>query len=110
MVLSHPLHPQRCTPERKEMKVHGGETLDHTKSLCETCRHSGKIYGHAISQSITYCHYMAEKIKWPISRCSMWEQKGALTIQEMEKMAYILEDRQGKIGFRRLTKEERNDY
>jgi uncharacterized cysteine cluster protein YcgN (CxxCxxCC family) len=88
------------------LRVRANNTPDHSKSLCETCDNSTIAKGHAVSERIVYCAIFRKTLTHDISECSGYEEKQALTLHQMNTMAVLLECKEGKYGFRKLTRSE----
>ena len=92
----------------------GDTPPDHGKNLCDTCNNATIIRGHAASQILVNCGAISfgsrrGMVPFPVSSCTAYEPRQTLSLHEMERMAYVLENKDGKYGFRRLSKEERHD-
>lgn len=86
-----------------------GDTPQHSREpRCVTCRHATIIQGYSIEQHSTRCS-MFGRIPFPVYECSEYTHKNQLTLYQMEKLATIIEHKDNKIGFRKLTREERTD-
>lgn len=96
-----------------------GDTPNHSRNLCETCDNAVIVQGHADSQKLIYCSsvdfrgvkFRGGIVPFPVSSCSAYEERQTLSLSQMERMAYFIENKDGKVGFRRLTPQERHgDY
>jgi hypothetical protein len=88
------------------MKVVKGTPI-HGESKCLTCRYATITKGFAESQYRVYCHELGARVGWPVSECTGFSLKGELNLSQLEAMAYILEEKSGKYGFRPLKDTER---
>lgn len=76
-------------------------TPDHTKSMCDTCCYAQKLKGHAESQEYIRCSVFKRFMGFKVAECSNYEKLGALSLWQMQDMAWkICTDKSGKrIGF-----------
>ena len=82
-------------------KVHGG-TPQGNKSLCVTCRNAKHTQGLHLQQH-TLClvtHYKPMEITYPVSTCSMYDDKRMPSYYQMEQIAWVVQTRsRGPAGF-----------
>lgn len=82
-------------------KVHGGTPVGN-KSLCVTCRYAKNTQGLHLQQHTTclYTHYKPIEITYPISTCSVYDDKRMPSYYQMEQIAWIVQTRsRGPAGF-----------
>ena len=69
-----------------------------SKSLCERCRHACISRGFSESQSLVRCGALAngtmlldQRIRWPVSDCTRFEDKAAPTLGQMQDIALVVD-------------------
>lgn len=88
------------------MRVVKGTPI-HGESKCLSCQNAMVIQGYAETQQQIVCTYARSRLMpFPVASCSCYEQKNTLDLHAMMQMAYILESKEGKYGFRRPTEAE----
>src|SRR5574340_153016 len=89
-----------------QLRVEGGTRSDE-KHLCRTCRHGVIVKGGAESQETTWCQQMGRFIKVKTAECNRYLDATAMTVYEMEQIAWLLVTKKAgrQIGF--LSPEER---
>lgn len=68
-------------------------------SLCKTCRNATNVKGHTLQQEITTCTglHPAQRITFPVSECSEYDDKRVPSLHEMYKIAWkVSADKQGR--------------
>lgn len=85
-----------------QLKIFQG-TPQHGRSLCFECSNAHIIQGQAVSDLRVRCSASWDNPIWitrPVSECNEFERRMSQNKNEMEKIAWILETRKGKIlGF-----------
>lgn len=73
------------------IKVKDG-TPEGTLSLCITCRWGHVIRGFRESQETIRCTWLSEspEIRFPVSRCSFYDDRRIPSRRDMEQIAWIL--------------------
>lgn len=89
------------------MRIHVKDGTPSGQSLCETCRYSQRIGGFAESERVVLCQITNSRVQMKVATCSLFVQRGTLTFQEMDQIAWVIEvgKSSGVIGF--LKPEER---
>ena len=90
------------------IRVRGGTAFGN-KSLCETCGNATIARGYALSQIEVHCLEFG-RVRWPVHECSAFVVRGTLNLWQMSGMAKIIELKAGRVGFRSMTREERNTF
>jgi hypothetical protein len=81
--------------------VNNGTPLQ-SASLCETCTNAHIERGYRESEKLVFClgTSPAHRVMFPVRECSSHAQKQRQTLWELQKMAWILDERPGrKVGF-----------
>ena len=68
-------------------------------SLCDKCEY-GSIAKTKDNKRIVYCTAIFKYMPQNISECSDYQAKGELSKHDMERLAWTLETKNGKIGFK----------
>jgi hypothetical protein len=72
--------------------------------ICALCKSGTIVEGETEGQRVFECSALGERavrlIRWPVRRCTEFEEKGSQDLYQLHQMAWILETRKGKpIGF-----------
>lgn len=77
-----------------------GDTPNHSQqSKCLSCKQAAIIRGFAESELIVRCSVLERMIPFPVYECSWYEHKLDPDLHELKAIAYILENKDSKIGF-----------
>ena len=74
----------------------------HRESLCETCTNAHIERGYRESEKLVVClgTEPAHRVTFSVRECSSHAEKQKQTLWEMQKIAWILDERSGrKVGF-----------
>lgn len=90
-----------------QLKIEGGTRSD-AKHLCRTCRQGIIVKGGAHSQETAYCQAMGRFMSIKVAECNRYLDSTAMTVYEMEQIAWMLITKKAgrQIGFQ--SPEERN--
>jgi len=72
------------------LRVLKGTPKHGDSALCATCNHAQIIEGQAESQRVTLCGYTSERVRWPVVRCTMYDDKRIPPLREMKEIAWML--------------------
>ena len=75
------------------IKVRGGTAIGG-ENLCLSCRNATVIKGFGPEQ-IIHCGDVGETLKFPVSECSVYDNKSSITLSTMRDVAWILVPRKG---------------
>lgn len=64
--------------------------VDDPGSLCGSCS-KAHIFTNEKGTRIRYCRVIERNIHYPVTQCTSYAERGALTRYEMEQIAWILE-------------------
>jgi spore coat polysaccharide biosynthesis protein SpsF (cytidylyltransferase family) len=81
--------------------VKGGTPLD-SPSLCDTCVNAHLERGYRESEALVFCQatYPEHRVRFRVRECSSHTEKQKQTLYQMQKMAWILDQRPDrKVGF-----------
>ncbi len=85
------------------MSVHVKDgTPLHGESLCESCVNAHIERGYRETETLVFCQatYPEHRVRFRVRECSSHAEKQRQTLYEMQKTAWILEERPGrKVGF-----------
>ncbi len=86
--------------------MYGGTPVG-TESLCKTCTYGRIVKGYSMLERIFICDRYLEPIRIPfkVRECSDYLDKRLPDIEDMKKMAYILQERRTghRTGFVKLS-------
>jgi hypothetical protein len=74
----------------------------HGESLCETCVNAHIERGYRESETLVFCQatYPEHPVRFRVRDCSSYTEKQKQTLTQMQKIAWVLEERGGrKAGF-----------
>ncbi len=74
----------------------------HGDSLCNTCVNAHAERGYRESETLVFCQATdpGHRVLFPVRECSSHAEKQKQTLWEMQKIAWILDERSGrKVGF-----------
>lgn len=74
----------------------------HGKSLCEGCVNAHIERGYRESETLIFCQATnpEHRVRFPVRECSGYTEKQKQTLWQMQKVAWILDERGGrKVGF-----------
>lgn len=81
------------------------------RNLCKTCKNSLVIEGENFRNKFIKCHEAGEFIPFPVTRCSGFEEKNAVDIYDMQKIAWVLEVKKGTVmGFISPIDRKKKEY
>ncbi len=87
-------------------RVYGGTRVG-TDSICKTCSYGRIMKGYSMNERIYICDRYFEPIRVPfkVAECSDYLDKRLPDVEDMKKMAYILQERRTghQTGFVRLS-------
>jgi hypothetical protein len=85
-----------------QIHVKDGTPL-HSDSLCRTCSHAHIEKGFGESEQLVVCQgtYPDHLVKFRVRQCSGYDELKRQTLREMEKIAWVLEERASSrlVGF-----------
>ena len=67
--------------------------------LCDTCRYSQVTRGEQENQEDYHCSQFDKPILYKIVECSKYLLRGSMALYEMNDIAFVLEQKKGKVGF-----------
>jgi hypothetical protein len=82
-------------------KVHGGTPRGNsTESMCKSCRNARVTRG-VNNQELIFCMIgHGIRIHFPVTECSVYDNKGQPPLYEMQNIAWVIHSRnRGPIGF-----------
>jgi hypothetical protein len=69
-------------------------------SLCSKCKYSVIAKGESFKQRIVYCREFDSRVNFEVEKCSEFKGKLEKSIWDMQREAWVLEVRKGRvIGF-----------
>ena len=76
------------------VKVKGGTPV-YGPSLCETCERALTVKGYRENEKLVVCQAMwpEREVKFPVQECSGYASKGRESLDEMKKIAWMLQPR-----------------
>ena len=79
------------------LKVKEGTPL-HGPPLCEACMHAHIERGYSLGEQAIFCtaNYPVHPVRFSVRECSGYVDKNRQDIEAMERIAWILEPRNGK--------------
>jgi hypothetical protein len=83
-----------------QLKIEGGTRSD-VAHLCRTCRHGIIVKGGAHSQETAFCQQMGKFMPIKVAECNRYLDATAMTVYEMEQIAWLLITKKAgrQIGF-----------
>ena len=89
-----------------ELKIQNGTRSDR-QNLCTTCRNATVVKGPADSQQTIFCQQMGRFIPIKVAECNRYLDATAMTVYEMEQIAWLMLTKKAgrQIGF--VSPEER---
>jgi hypothetical protein len=88
----------------RKIKIQHG-TPKHGETLCSTCRNAVILKGMAESEELTTCNRLngwnSERVPFPVSQCSEYDDKRHPSKYDMEKIAWVLVTKKAgrEVGF-----------
>lgn len=87
-------------------RVYGGTPVGE-ESICKTCCYSRLVKGYSMVERIMLCDRWGDPVRIPfkVMECSDYLDKRLPDVEDMEKMAYILQQRKNghSAGFVKLS-------
>jgi hypothetical protein len=76
------------------VKVKGGTPV-YGPSLCETCERALTVKGYRENEKVVVCQEMwpQREVKFPVQECSGYMSKGRENLDELKKIAWMLQPR-----------------
>lgn len=74
----------------------------YAESLCESCANAHIERGYRESETLVFCQatYPEHRVRFRVRECSSHTEKQKQTLWQMQKVAWILDERAGrKVGF-----------
>jgi len=74
----------------------------HGEPLCESCANAHIERGYRETESLVFCQatYPEHAVRFRVRECSGYTEKQKQTLWQMQKIAWILDERAGrKVGF-----------
>ena len=93
-----------------QLKIEGGTRSD-LLHLCRTCRYSVLAKGAAHSQETAWCQQMGRFVPIKVAECNKYLDATAMTVYEMEQIAWLLVTRKAgrQIGFQSPEERQREN-
>jgi hypothetical protein len=91
-----------------QLKIEGGTRSD-AKHLCRTCRSAVIVKGGAHSQETAWCQQMGRFVPIKVAECNRYLDATAMTVYEMEQIAWLLITKKAgrQIGFQSPEERQR---